>query len=98
MWPSIVGRNKTETQTLSASETCPLEPDKLELLSAMDIMRDLAEEEVKELMDAAPMRTVRKGTMLFGGDDGPEVLFLMKSGSMSFPASRQRAGCSYWAS
>ena len=61
--------------------------DKLELLSAMDIMRDLSEDEVRELMDAAPMRTVRKGTMLFGGDDGPEVLFLLKSGRIEL--SRQ---------
>ena len=87
MWPSIVGRNKSETQTLPASEPGPLETDKLELLSAMDIMRDLAEEEVKELMDATPMRTVRKGTMLFGGNDGPEVLFLLKSGRVEL--SRQ---------
>ena len=57
-----------------------LRVDKLELLSAMDLMRDLSEDEVRELMDAAPMRTVRKGTMLFGGDDGPEVLFLLMSG------------------
>lgn len=87
MWPSMIGRNKAETQTLPASEPCPLESHKLELLSAMDIMRDLAEEEVKELMDATPMRTVRKGTMLFGGDDGPEVLFLLKSGRIEL--SRQ---------
>ena len=64
----------------SALETWPQESHKLELLSAMDIFQDLPEEEVAALMDATPMLTASKGTMFYGEKDGPEVLFLLKSG------------------
>jgi CRP-like cAMP-binding protein len=61
-------------------EAYPQESRKLELLSAMDIFQDLPEEEVAELLDATPMLTAVKGTVFYGEEDGPEVLFLLKSG------------------
>ena len=63
-------------------ETCPLESNKLELLSAMDIFQDLPEQDVEALMDATPMLTAIKGTVFYGEEDGPEVLFLLKSGKV----------------
>ena len=65
---------------ISALESCPLETNKLGLLSAMDIFRDLSEQDVAMLLEAASMRTAKKGTVFYGEDDGPEVLFLLKSG------------------
>ncbi len=55
--------------------------NKLELLSSMDILRDLTEDEIETLMDKSPMRTALKDT-IFYGLDGPEVLFLLKSGKV----------------
>jgi CRP-like cAMP-binding protein len=57
-----------------------LEANKLEVLSAMDILRDLPESDIEALMSRTPMRTARIGTTFFGAADGPEVLFLLKSG------------------
>ena len=57
-----------------------LEANKLEVLSAMDILRNLPESDIEALMSRAPMRTARIGTTFFGADDGPEVLFLLESG------------------
>ena len=57
------------------------EADKLELLSAMDILQDLPPDQIEALMDQTPMRTAVKGTTLFGAE-GAEVLFLLKSGQV----------------
>lgn len=62
---------------MPVSSSFEFEASKLELLSAMDILRDLTEELVGAL--TAPMRTAAKDT-IFYGPDGPEVLFLLKSG------------------
>ena len=59
-----------------------VESGKLELLSAMDILSDLSEAEIDALMDGTPMRTAPKGTIFYGAEDGPEVLFLLKSGKV----------------
>lgn len=59
----------------------PQEAGKLELLSAMDILRDLPEDVIEALMDKSPMRTVTKDTIIYDSS-GPEVLFLLKSGKV----------------
>ena len=48
----------------------------------MDILSDLSEAEIDALMDGTPMRTAPKGTIFYGAEDGPEVLFLLKSGKV----------------
>ena len=64
-------------------EPCPLEnANKLELLSDMDILRDLSEPEIEVLMSTAVTRAAKKGTVLYGAEDGPEVLFLLTSGKV----------------
>ena len=57
------------------------ESSKLELFSAMDILQDLPECEVEALMNSTPIHTAEKGTEFYG-PDGPEVLFLLKSGKV----------------
>jgi len=80
MWPSINHRGNSATQdALGVAESLPEAPDKLALLSAVDIFQDLSEEQIAALIERSPMRTARKGTMIYGAD-GPEVLFLLKSG------------------
>jgi CRP-like cAMP-binding protein len=80
MWPGINHRGNSATQDVpGVAALLPEAPDKLALLSAMDIFQDLSEEQIAVLMDRSPMRTARKGTMIYGAD-GPEVLFLLKSG------------------
>ncbi|MDA1347376.1 MAG: Crp/Fnr family transcriptional regulator [Chloroflexi bacterium] len=54
--------------------------EKLGLLSAMEIFSDLSETEIESLMDSTSMSTAKKGTVFYGSKDGPEVLFLLKSG------------------
>ena len=56
------------------------EASKLQLLSDMAIFKDLPAERIEALMESAPMRTAKKGTVFYGSDNGPEVLFLLKSG------------------
>lgn len=74
-------RQKSAEGEVPALEPCPQgTAGKLELLSAMDIFRDLSKKEIETLMNGIPMRTARKGTVFYGADDGPEVLFLLKSG------------------
>ena len=80
MGPGINYRGSFATQDVSGVATSlPEAPDQLALLSAMDIFQDLSEEQIAVLIDRSPMRTARKGTMIYGAD-GPEVLFLLKSG------------------
>lgn len=66
---------------LDAPQDTELEASKLELLSAMSIFRDLSEKDIEELMDSTPMWTASSGTVFYG-EDGPEVLFLLKSGKV----------------
>ena len=63
-------------------EPCPLGIDKLGLLTVMDIFRDLPEREIEALVVGAPMRTAREGTRLYEAEHGPEVLLLLKSGTV----------------
>ena len=79
MWQRLKGGGATPSQ---ADEASPMdEPEKLELLSAMNILQDLPEEEIEALMSEIPIHTAKKGT-IFYGSDGPEVLFLLKSGKV----------------
>ena len=74
-------------------EPCPLGTDKLELLGAMDVLRDLSEADVDSLMSKSPMRSARKGTVFYGADRGPEALFLLMSGRVELyrqPADGKR--------
>ena len=81
MLTSIIGsRRKSRAKNEPTLEACPLESNKLELLSAMEIFQDLSEQEIEALMGSTPMLTAQKGTVFYGADDGPEVLFLLKSG------------------
>ena len=84
MWsPFDHRRGDSESHQTSTLEACPLdETDKLGLLSAMDIFSDLSEEEIEAIMGGAPMRTAKSGTVFYGSDEGPEVLFLLKSGKV----------------
>ena len=53
--------------------------DQFELLSAVDILRDLPDDQIEALMDRSSKYTARKGTVIYGAAV-PEVLFLLKSG------------------
>lgn len=77
MWSSFNGRKKQPSmQELELEES-----SKLELFSAMDILQDLPKSEMEALMNSTPMHTANKGTEFYGSD-GPEVLFLLKSGKV----------------
>ena len=52
---------------------------KLELLSAMDIFRDLPPEKLEELINMSPMHNVGKGALIYSAED-QETLFLLKKG------------------
>lgn len=80
---SILPKRKITPSNDSASDlkSYAKEADKLELLSAMDILQDLPKDQIEALMDQTPMRTAVKGTMIFGAE-GAEVLFLLKSGQV----------------
>ena len=47
----------------------------------MDILQDLPDSEMEALMNSTPVHTAEKGTEFYGLD-GPEVLFLLKSGKV----------------
>ena len=79
MWQRHKGGGSESSR---AEEIGPMdEPEKLELLGAMNILQDLPEQELEALMSEIPIHTAKKGT-IFYGSDGPEVLFLLKSGKV----------------
>ena len=82
MLSSFRNRKKPTPDSILSLESCPFEENKLELLSAMDIFKDLTEQQIESLMNSAPMRTAKKGTEFYRAEDGPEVLFLLKSGKV----------------
>ncbi|MBI3687531.1 MAG: Crp/Fnr family transcriptional regulator [Actinobacteria bacterium] len=49
-------------------------------LSEMDLFADLSAEEMRRIADAAPMREVRRGALLYGPHRPVEVLFILKKG------------------
>ena len=84
MWHSRKGSTETAMQELPGPEPFGAKISKLELLSAIDIFQDLPEADISALLDMSPMHTARKGATIYG-PDGPEVLFLLKSGRRTVP-------------
>ena len=90
MWPSLIsGPTRPHVAEESTSEPYPMETDKLGLLTAMDIFADLSQQDVEVLMRSAPMQTAKRGTVFYGAEDGPEVLFLLKSGRVELHRQSQ---------
>ena len=59
---------------------CPVgEAPEVELLSAMDILQGVSDQDLLELRATMPLRVAPKGTVFYG-PGGPEVLFLLISG------------------
>ena len=48
-------RNRSAMHEIPSPESCSLEASKFELLSSMDILKDLTEDEIEALMDKSPM-------------------------------------------
>jgi CRP/FNR family cyclic AMP-dependent transcriptional regulator len=76
---NFIGDKKSVTQQVPAKGPYLEGVNELELLSAMDIFRDLPKEKIEALINKFPMRTARKGSLIYGAE-GPEGLFLLKSG------------------
>ena len=87
MWPSLAQRSRSLEWELPPLEPWPVKSARPSFLSAVDIFRDLPEGEVEALMTSTTMRTASKGTVFYGTDDGREMLFFLKSGSVEL--SRQ---------
>ena len=75
-------KNHQDMSVAPAYESCAAEGNKQDMLSALSIFRDLSERDVEELMTGVPMRPVERGEVFFRADEGPEVLFLLKSGKV----------------
>ncbi|MBI2850545.1 MAG: Crp/Fnr family transcriptional regulator [Chloroflexi bacterium] len=54
----------------------------MELLSQVDIFRDLSEEEMKEIGGMISMTTCKKGHVFYRPEERSEVLFLLKKGKV----------------
>lgn len=54
--------------------------DRLTLLSQIDILTDLAPQEMHAIVEAAPMRTYTAGDLLYTPHRPVQTLFLLKSG------------------
>ena len=55
---------------------------KLNLLSMVDIFRDLSQEEMEEVNRMVNMVTIKKGQVLYRPEEEAEVLFLLKKGKI----------------
>lgn len=55
---------------------------KLNLLSMVDIFRDLTQEEIEEINKMVRMVTIKKGHVLYRPEEEVEVLFLLKKGKI----------------
>lgn len=53
---------------------------KVRLLHEVDILRDLTSDEMAWLKEITPMVTCEPGQIIYGQDDGAEVLFILKRG------------------
>ena len=79
MWtPLVHSRGKASKDTSSPSA----EISKVELLSAMDIFKDLSQGEIAALIGNVPMTTAKKGAVIYRAGNGPEVLFMLKAGKV----------------
>ena len=55
---------------------------KLDLLSIVDLFRDLSQEEMQEINRMVNMVTIKKGQVLYRPEEEAEVLFLLKKGKI----------------
>ena len=74
-----MSRHNTSILSLTPMEEASL---KLNLLSMVDIFRDLTQEEVEEINKMVKMVTIKKGHVLYRPEEEAEVLFLLKKGKV----------------
>lgn len=60
-----------------------------ELLAASDLFRDLSDEELSSIVDAAESRELHRGDVLFSEGDEPTELFLVESGRLAMTQRSQ---------
>lgn len=87
MWASISRRRNKVANRGSPPE---LEASKSELLSSVDIFKDLSKKEIEVLMGSVPMTTARKGSFLYRAANAPEVLFMLKTGKVELYRKSQK--------
>lgn len=66
----------------SGITSCDEPSVKLNLLSMVEIFRDLKKEELREIHDIVNMVTVKKGRIFYRPEEKAEVLFLLKRGKV----------------
>ncbi len=74
-----MSRHNTSIHNLTPTEEAAR---KLNLLSMVDIFRDLTQEEVEEINKMVKMVTIKKGHVLYRPEEEVEVLFLLKKGKI----------------
>jgi CRP-like cAMP-binding protein len=60
-------------------------------LAEIDIYRDLDQDEIDRINEHAPMKTYRRGEMLFTPDQPVETLFMLKTGQVRVFSHEQLA-------
>ena len=61
-----------------------------ELLAASDLFRDLTDDELDAIVDAAEQRELQRGDVLFAEGDEPHELYLVESGRLAMSQRSQR--------
>ncbi len=74
-----MSRHNTSIFSLTSMEEAAR---KLNLLSMVDIFRDLSQEEMQEINRMVNMVTIKKGQVLYRPEEEAEVLFLLKKGKV----------------
>ena len=72
-------RHNTSTLNPTPAEEASL---KLNLLSMVDIFRDLSQDEMQEINRMVNMVTIKKGQIIYSPDEEAEILFLLKKGKI----------------
>ena len=93
MMPSASSTQTIESPLYDANlQPCPIsEASKVELLCAMDILQDMSDRDLRELRATMPLRVAPRGTVFYG-PGGPDVLFLLISGSVELYRESRDAG------
>jgi CRP-like cAMP-binding protein len=78
--PWAPGRREEVTRVDRIAADGVVLDDRLAMLSKIDILADLNPEEMRAIMDAAPMRTYPAGDLLYTPHRPVETLFLLKRG------------------
>lgn len=69
--------------SLRSGSSATLEPSlKLNLLSKLDIFRDLSDDEIQQIEEMVKMITCKRGHVFFRPDEKAEVLFMLKKGKV----------------